>query len=82
MDRQARNRNTGLVKNREKTGRSQTLPWWLQGGGVKTTANKIHWPCWMTQSEERLERRREEAIISVLIEADGDNFNDKKDIHL
>jgi hypothetical protein len=26
------------------TGRSQTLPWWLEGGGVKTTGNKKHWP--------------------------------------
>ncbi len=21
-------------------------PWWLVGEGVKTTENKIHWPCW------------------------------------
>ncbi len=28
------------------TGRSQTLPWWRGGGGVKTSENKIHWPCW------------------------------------
>jgi len=27
-------------------GRSQTLLWWLEGGGVKTTETKIHvhWP--------------------------------------
>ncbi len=29
------------------TGRSQTQPWWLGGGGVKTTENKIHWPHWL-----------------------------------
>jgi hypothetical protein len=37
MDRQARNRDAVLVKIREMTGRSQTLLWWLGGGGVKTT---------------------------------------------
>ncbi len=21
------------------------MPWWLEGGGEKTTENKIHWPC-------------------------------------
>jgi hypothetical protein len=26
------------------SGRSQTLPWWLGGGGVKTTKNKINCP--------------------------------------
>jgi hypothetical protein len=26
------------------TGRSHTVPWWMEGGGVKTTENKIHWP--------------------------------------
>ncbi len=25
-------------------GRTQTLPWWLEGEGVKTTENKIYWP--------------------------------------
>jgi hypothetical protein len=29
------------------SGRSQTLPLWLGGGGVKTTENKIHWPRWL-----------------------------------
>jgi hypothetical protein len=33
-----------LVKSRELTGRTQTLPWWLGGEGVKTTENKIHGP--------------------------------------
>jgi hypothetical protein len=37
MDRQARTRDTVLVRCREMTDRSQTLPWWLEGGGVKTT---------------------------------------------
>jgi hypothetical protein len=37
MDRQTRTCDTVLVKNRELTGRSQTLPWWVEGGGVKTT---------------------------------------------
>ncbi len=44
MDRQARTGDTALVKSREMTGRSQTLPWWLGGEGIKTTENKIHWP--------------------------------------
>jgi hypothetical protein len=38
MNRQAN--NTVLVKSREMTGRSQTLPWCLWEGGVKTTENK------------------------------------------
>jgi hypothetical protein len=29
-----------LVKSREMTGRSPTLPWWLEGGRLKTTENK------------------------------------------
>jgi len=29
MDREARIRDTESVRNREMTGRSQTLPWWL-----------------------------------------------------
>ncbi len=33
-----------IGKKREMTGRSQTPPWWLGRGEVKTTANKIHWP--------------------------------------
>jgi hypothetical protein len=35
MDRQARTGDTVLVKSREMTGRSQTLPWWLKGRGGK-----------------------------------------------
>ncbi len=41
MDRQARNRDTVLVSCREMTGRSQTLPWWLERGKVKTTEKSI-----------------------------------------
>ncbi len=48
MDRQARTGNTVLVKSREMTGRSQTLPWWLWEGGVKTTENKIRWLRWVS----------------------------------
>jgi hypothetical protein len=33
MDRQVRIDDTALVKSREMTGRSQTLPWWPGGGG-------------------------------------------------
>jgi hypothetical protein len=58
MDRQARTGDTVLVKSREMTGRTQTLPWWLGGGGVKTTDNKIHWPCW---KEGRIFKVQEEA---------------------
>jgi hypothetical protein len=25
-------------------GRTKTLPWWLEGEGIKTIENKIHWP--------------------------------------
>jgi hypothetical protein len=54
MDRQARTDDTVLVKTREMTGRSKTLPWWLGGGGVKTTENKIHWPrCLLLTFSER-----------------------------
>jgi hypothetical protein len=44
MDRQARTGDTELVKSREMTGWSQTLPWWLVEEGVKTTENKIQRP--------------------------------------
>jgi hypothetical protein len=52
MIRQARTSDTVLVESREMTHRSQTLPWWLEGGGIKTTENKIHWlrcltPTWL-----------------------------------
>ena len=40
----ARTGDTALVKSKEMTGRTQTLPWWLEREGVKTTENKIHWP--------------------------------------
>ncbi len=46
MDRQVRTGDTVLVKSREMTGRIQTLSWWLRGGGVKTTENKIRLPRW------------------------------------
>ncbi len=36
MERQARTSDTVLVNRREMTGRSQTLPWCLGGGGIKT----------------------------------------------
>jgi hypothetical protein len=37
-----------IVKSREMagTGRTLILLWWLEGEGLKTTENKIHWPCW------------------------------------
>ncbi len=46
MDIQAGNGDTVLVTSREMTDRSQTLPYWLGGGVVKTTENKINWPWW------------------------------------
>jgi len=46
MDRQARTGDSVLVKSREMTGRSQSLPGWLGKGEVKTTENKTHWPRW------------------------------------
>jgi hypothetical protein len=53
MDRQARTRDTVLVMSREMTGRSQTLPWWLGEGGVKTTENKYIGPVEIQYSLER-----------------------------
>ncbi len=41
MDRKARTGDTVLVKSREMTGRTQTLPWWLGGAGVKTTEKVV-----------------------------------------
>ncbi len=46
MDRQDRIGDTVLVGvERWHVGRTQTLPWWLEGEGVKTTENEIrvHW---------------------------------------
>ncbi len=40
MDRQARTGDTVLVKSWEMTGRSHTLLWWLEGGGVKMPKKK------------------------------------------
>jgi hypothetical protein len=47
MDRQVRAVDTVLVKSRERTDWSQTVPLWLSGDGLKTTENKIHWPRWL-----------------------------------
>ncbi len=44
----------------------------------KDDIKQIHLPCWMTQREERLREKEVGYIISLLIEAVGDNFNDKK----
>jgi hypothetical protein len=41
--RQARTRDTLLIKRRETTGRSKNTVVVAGGGGVKTT-EKIHWP--------------------------------------
>jgi hypothetical protein len=41
MDRQARTGDTVLVKSREMTGREPSTAMWMNGGGVKTTENKI-----------------------------------------
>ncbi len=41
-------RSVVIVKSRVMTGRSQALPWWQGGEGVKTTENKIHWLSWTT----------------------------------
>jgi hypothetical protein len=52
MDRQARTRDTVLVKIREMTGRSQTLPWWLGGkrGKDDRKPNKLAKLCKMIYS--------------------------------
>jgi hypothetical protein len=44
MDRQALTGNTVVIKSREMAGRSQKLPWWLGGEGVKTTEKKYIGP--------------------------------------
>jgi hypothetical protein len=44
IDKQAGTDVTMFVKSREMTGRTKTLPWWLEGEG---TENKIHWPHWV-----------------------------------
>jgi hypothetical protein len=49
MIRQARTGVTMLVKSREMTGRTQTLPWWLGWEGVKAMENKYRWPRWVWQ---------------------------------
>ncbi len=46
MIRQARIGDTVLVKSREMTGRTRTMPWWLGREEVETTENKIRWPRW------------------------------------
>ncbi len=43
---EARTRVTVLVKSKERTGRSQTLPWWEGGKGKKRRQKKIHFPHW------------------------------------
>jgi hypothetical protein len=43
MDRQARTGDAMLVKSRAITGRNQTLLWWLKGGRLQTTENKIQY---------------------------------------
>jgi hypothetical protein len=40
-DRQAHTGDRVLVRCRGMTGRSQTLSWWLEGGGVKTTEKNV-----------------------------------------
>jgi hypothetical protein len=41
MDRQARPGDIVFVKSREMTGRELSTAMWMNGGGVKTTENKI-----------------------------------------
>jgi hypothetical protein len=51
-------------------GRSQTLPWWLGGGGVKTTENKNPKPAVPTvpHTEKTEKEEGELAILVVLID--------------
>ena len=53
MIRKARTGDTMLVKSREMIGRTQTLPWWLGGEGVKTTGNKYVGPLGLTSEIKR-----------------------------
>jgi hypothetical protein len=65
MDTQARTGDTVLrygVRSREITGRS----WWLGGGVVKTTENKIYWLRSLLKCDTRIER---------LFYADNDPMN-------
>ncbi len=54
MDRQARTGDTVLVKSRDMTGRSQTLPCKMDGDGVKTTdIKKFIWPRWIDPKDSK-----------------------------
>jgi hypothetical protein len=56
MDMQARTGDTVLVDSREMTGRTQTLPWWLQGDGGK---QNTFWPrCWIKLIKGNREQER------------------------
>ncbi len=57
-----------IVKSREMTGRTHTLPWWLRGEEVKnrkTTENKIHWPrsLWYILKANQYCRRKPTAFV-------------------
>jgi hypothetical protein len=52
----ARTADTVLIKRKEMTGRTQALLRWLEGEGIKTTENKIHWHRWF--SPETLAKRQ------------------------
>ncbi len=54
MDRQARNGDTVLVKSRDMTGRTQTLPWRLGGeggGGREDERKQMQWPRWFVYED-------------------------------
>jgi hypothetical protein len=68
IDRQARTGDTVLVKNREIAGRTQTMPQWLGGLGVKTTEIKIHLPRCLYLSLKK----------EPVMKKDGTNLNDSK----
>jgi hypothetical protein len=47
MIRHALTGDTALVQSGEMPGRTQTLSWWPEEKGAKTTEKKIHWPRWV-----------------------------------
>ncbi len=79
MDKQARIGDTVLVSNIEMTGRSQTLPWWLEREGVKTTGNKIYWPRWSIPTR-MYKCYIEEYLLNMFTET-TENINESKSLY-
>ncbi len=81
IDRQARTYDTVLVKSREMTGRTQTLPWWLEEeGGTDDRKQNTLAPLISAVSKqksatdvERFQKMGEEACSDILYRGEGRN---------